>query len=82
MWLFWRSRGASGRNAGKLPAVAVIPARDEADVINATIDSLLSQNYPGDFSVVLVDDHSSDGPPRGARPPGDGAGSEGDWWRP
>ena len=40
--------------------VAVIPARDEADVIGDAIESLLSQNYPGQLSVVVVDDHSSD----------------------
>jgi hopene-associated glycosyltransferase HpnB len=44
------------------PAVtAVVPARDEADVIARSIGSLLSQDYPGPFRVVLVDDNSSDG---------------------
>ncbi|MBI3444307.1 MAG: glycosyltransferase [Magnetospirillum sp.] len=41
--------------------VAVIPARDEAEVIGETIESLMSQNYPGKLSVVVVDDHSTDG---------------------
>ena len=41
--------------------VAVIPARDEADTIGDAVESLLSQNYPGGLSVVVVDDHSSDG---------------------
>lgn len=41
--------------------VAVVPARNEADVIAQSIGSLLAQDYPGDFSVVLVDDQSSDG---------------------
>lgn len=41
--------------------VAVIPARDEADCIGGTVTSLLSQDYPGPLSVVVVDDHSSDG---------------------
>jgi cellulose synthase/poly-beta-1,6-N-acetylglucosamine synthase-like glycosyltransferase len=41
--------------------VAVIPARDEAEVIGDAVESLLSQNYPGTLSVVVVDDHSSDG---------------------
>ena len=41
--------------------MAVIPARDEADVIAHTVGSLLRQNYPGLFSVVVVDDQSSDG---------------------
>ena len=41
--------------------VAVIPARDEADVIARSIGSLLAQDYPGSFRVLLVDDSSSDG---------------------
>ncbi|USI71664.1 glycosyltransferase [Sphingomonas morindae] len=44
------------------PAVtAVVPARDEADVIAASIGALLAQDYPGPYQVVLVDDGSSDG---------------------
>ncbi len=43
------------------PAVtAVVPARDEADVVARSIGSLLAQDYPGLFRVVLVDDGSSD----------------------
>ncbi len=41
--------------------VAVVPARDEADVIARSIGSLLAQDYPGDFRIILVDDNSSDG---------------------
>ena len=41
--------------------VAVIPARDEADGVGETIKSLLLQDYPGPFSIVLVDDESTDG---------------------
>ena len=41
--------------------VAVVPARNEADVIQQSIGSLLAQDYPGDFRVVLVDDQSDDG---------------------
>ena len=41
--------------------VAVVPARDEADVIARAIGSLVAQDYPGSFHVVLVDDASSDG---------------------
>jgi hopene-associated glycosyltransferase HpnB len=41
--------------------VAVVPARDEADVIARSIGSLLRQDYPGPFRIVLVDDASSDG---------------------
>jgi hopene-associated glycosyltransferase HpnB len=39
----------------------VIPARDEAQGIGACIGSLLQQDYPGEWSIILVDDGSSDG---------------------
>jgi hopene-associated glycosyltransferase HpnB len=41
--------------------VAIIPARDEADVIADSVGSLLRQDYGGPFSVVVVDDQSADG---------------------
>lgn len=41
--------------------VAVVPARNEADVIGRSIASLAAQDYPGDFRIVLVDDQSEDG---------------------
>jgi len=39
---------------------AVIPARNEADMLPRSLASLMAQNYPGEFSIVLVDDQSSD----------------------
>ncbi|OUL35494.1 glycosyltransferase [Nostoc sp. 106C] len=39
----------------------VIPARNEADLLPITLRSLLTQDYPGDFNVFLVDDRSTDG---------------------
>jgi hopene-associated glycosyltransferase HpnB len=39
----------------------VIPARDEAQGIGACIGSLLQQDYAGAWSIILVDDGSSDG---------------------
>jgi hopene-associated glycosyltransferase HpnB len=45
-----------------LPSVvAIVPARDEADMIALSVGSLLRQGYPGPFSVVVVDDQSTDG---------------------
>jgi hopene-associated glycosyltransferase HpnB len=41
--------------------VAIIPARDEADVIADSVGSLLRQDYGGPFSMVVVDDQSADG---------------------
>jgi hopene-associated glycosyltransferase HpnB len=50
------------------PRIAVvIPARDEAGVIGRCLGSLLSQDYQGVWSVVLVDDNSSDGTANVAR---------------
>lgn len=40
---------------------AVIPARNEADLLAITLKSILCQDYPGRFNIVLVDDNSSDG---------------------
>jgi hopene-associated glycosyltransferase HpnB len=43
------------------PSIAiVIPARNEADLLPQTLRSLLTQDYPGEVAIVLVDDHSSD----------------------
>lgn len=41
--------------------VAVIPARNEAAVIGASIAAHLETTYPGTFSIILVDDQSDDG---------------------
>ena len=40
---------------------AIIPARDEADVIAVSIRSLLDQHFDGDLQVIVIDDNSSDG---------------------
>jgi hopene-associated glycosyltransferase HpnB len=63
-------RGAAVRNdiENHLPSVvAVIPARNEAAVVGAAVASLLAQDYPGAFRIVLVDDHSGDGTAEVAR---------------
>ena len=39
---------------------AVVPARNEAEGIVESIGSLARQDYPGPFSIVLVDDDSED----------------------
>ncbi len=55
--------------------VAVIPARDEADGIGRTVASLLEQDYPGRFTLVVVDDHSTDGTAGIARAAAEAAGA-------
>ena len=60
---FWRIEAPSPVPAPESwpEVVAVIPARDEAEGIGATVTSLLAQDYPGRLSVIVVDDDSSDG---------------------
>lgn len=63
---FWLARERDDRDLPPEPqrwpgVVAVVPARDEADVIATSIASLIAQDYPGDFRIILVDDGSSDG---------------------
>jgi glycosyltransferase involved in cell wall biosynthesis len=43
------------------PVAVVIPARNEAAVIETTLRSLLGQDYRGPFRVIAVDDASTDG---------------------
>ncbi len=68
---FWLGRerdDAVSAGAGPWPSVtAVIPARDEADCVGATVGSLLQQDYAGRFNVILVDDQSCDGTAQIAR---------------
>ena len=47
--------------------VAVVPARNEADVIARSLGSLLAQDYQGDLRIILVDDQSEDGTGAAAR---------------
>jgi hopene-associated glycosyltransferase HpnB len=45
-----------------LPSVtAVVPARNEADILPVCLPTLLSQDYDGRFSVIVVDDDGTDG---------------------
>ncbi len=69
--LFWLGRERDDGTAptqGPWPSVmAVIPARDEAECVGDTVASLLRQDYPGPFRVILVDDQSRDGTAEVAR---------------
>ncbi|MFA1538292.1 glycosyltransferase [Actinomadura monticuli] len=40
---------------------AVVPARDEAAILPETLPTLVAQEYPGVFRVIVVDDASGDG---------------------
>jgi hopene-associated glycosyltransferase HpnB len=39
----------------------IVPARDEAQTIGPVIASLLTQDYRGEYRLILVDDNSTDG---------------------
>jgi GT2 family glycosyltransferase len=64
--LFWRLRPFDDDQAHHPPppnwprVVAIVPARNEADTIGQTVAALLKQDYPGEFSLMVVDDHSED----------------------
>ena len=54
--------------------VAVVPARNEADIIADAVTSLLQQRFAGVLHVVVVDDASTDGTGDIARRAGERAG--------
>ncbi|MHC8421468.1 glycosyltransferase [Streptomyces sp. NB004] len=61
---FWRTDVTlpARREPAAWPSVCVVvPARDEAAVLPASLPSLLAQDYPGRAEVILVDDGSTDG---------------------
>jgi hopene-associated glycosyltransferase HpnB len=62
---FWLGPGRDAARPAlpnKWPAVtAVVPARNEADVIPESLGSLCRQDYAGPFRIIVVDDDSYDG---------------------
>lgn len=63
---FWLARQRDDADPPEAPrswpsVTAIIPARNESEMLPASLGSLSAQRYPGGFSIVLVDDQSSDG---------------------
>ncbi len=61
---YWREKpqAAPAAELKHWPEVAaIVPARNEAEVIGAALGSLLRQDYPGKLRIILVDDQSTDG---------------------
>jgi hopene-associated glycosyltransferase HpnB len=63
---FWRAQLdthllAQGAGEAQATVYAIVPARNEAEVVAQAIASLVGQQYAGIFHVFLVDDHSHDG---------------------
>jgi hopene-associated glycosyltransferase HpnB len=59
---FWWMREAKLADGPPPPrrVAIVIPARNEAGVVGRAVASLVAQEYPGPFEILLVDDHSTD----------------------
>ncbi len=61
-WLADQRLPATSEPPADWPEVAaIIPARDEAETIGAVLAAHAATTYPGRFSVILVDDGSTDG---------------------
>jgi hopene-associated glycosyltransferase HpnB len=62
---YWRTSEWLPRAAAEPDAwpdvVVIVPARNEAEMLPATLPGLLGQDYPGALSVIVVDDGSTDG---------------------
>ncbi len=59
-----RARKALRRDFEKWPSVSIVlPARNEAEVLERTIRLLLAQDYPGPWEIIVVDDRSTDRTP-------------------
>jgi hopene-associated glycosyltransferase HpnB len=61
---FWRVREdhlESKPLENWLRVTVIVPARNEAHTISQAVSSLAEQDYPGEFSIIVVDDHSEDG---------------------
>ncbi|HMI94912.1 MAG TPA: glycosyltransferase [Micropepsaceae bacterium] len=62
--MFWRARERDDHSPPDPmvwpSVVAVVPARDEAELITQSLGNLVAQDYPGAFRVILVDDQSND----------------------
>ena len=70
---FWRVGETLPREAASRETwpsvVTVVPARNEAAVINTSVKALLKQDYPGKLKILVVDDqprpHRQSGHARG-----------------
>ena len=77
-WHIWESDSDRHRSPepGEWPPVtAIVPARNEAASIAPVVTALGTQDYPGQFSVIIVDDHSQDGTAELARNAASGSGT-------
>lgn len=67
--MFWLGRERDTRDVPPMPradtawprVAAVVPARNEADMLPLSLPTLLAQDYPHPLTVIVVDDQSEDG---------------------
>jgi hopene-associated glycosyltransferase HpnB len=78
---FWQI-ARSDADHDPMPSIAdrpricvIVPARNEAAMIAQSVISLAEQNYPGEFRIFVVDDHSEDGTASIARGAAEKAGA-------
>ncbi|TVQ38675.1 MAG: glycosyltransferase [Geminicoccaceae bacterium] len=59
---FWRQDQRLGEREPSRtpPVIAIVPARNEAATVVACLEALSAQDYPGELTVLLVDDGSDD----------------------
>jgi hopene-associated glycosyltransferase HpnB len=73
---FWRvsklQASAGMRSLEPCRVAAIIPARNEADVITPALTSLKNQEFNGGLQIIVVDDNSTDGTGELARRTGAG----------
>ena len=79
---FWQLRAFDHGRADEAPprwptVAAVVPARNEAETIEACVKGLIGQEYSGEFRIFVVDDHSEDGTATLARDAAESAGGTG-----
>jgi hopene-associated glycosyltransferase HpnB len=67
---FWRLReriAPAVRSKYDVSITAVIPARDEAELVGRTVTSLRAQKFRGALKIIVADDQSTDATPIAAR---------------
>jgi hopene-associated glycosyltransferase HpnB len=63
-WLMPQDAYTGAPNPPAPSVTAVVPARNEADVVGRAVASLAAQQYAGEFRIILADDGSEDGTAR------------------
>jgi len=61
LWNWDQAPDVAERSIGKPTSLSVIiPVRNEVGGIGKCVDSILDQDYEGEFNITIIDDHSTD----------------------